>query len=311
MAKIIYLGGLAELKHVQKFLNTHEVIFVENRQELANEILNAKYILDASMKIKLDADVLKRGKDLTAIFTATTGSDHIDKLYTSKYEISVKTLKDHKSFLSNITPAAEHSFLLLLAVARQLTRASSDVFNENWNRTDFPGYMLQGRTLGLIGCGRIGTWMSKYAKAFGMRVMGYDPYIAENNHSIDLVSLEDLLAGSDFVSLHLHLDEENKNFFDKTAFDLMKKGAVLINTSRGGLIDENELLKNLENGKLFGAGLDVLSSEPDISSNALIEYAKNNHNLIITPHIGGYSPDALLKVLEFVCSNIKKFELDE
>jgi len=152
------------------------------------------------------------------------------------------------------------------------------------------------RTLGLIGCGRLGQWMARYGAAFGMRVLGHDPHVAPWPDGIEPVDLGAMFQQSDAVSVHVHLAAETRGLVSAELLAKAKPGLILINTSRGAIVDEAALLAGLQDGRIGAAGLDVLDGEPDIGSHLLIVHAKNNDNLIITPHIGGFSPDAVRRV---------------
>jgi D-3-phosphoglycerate dehydrogenase len=153
--------------------------------------------------------------------------------------------------------------------------------------------MLKGKRIGIIGCGRIGTWMSRYARAFDMDIVGYDPLLDNFPPQIKPVSLEELVRTSDFITIHVPLNENTKELLSEDLFVIIKRGAILINTSRGAVVDEKALLNGLENGRLLAAGLDVLTDEPDIEKSPLFHYAQTHDNLIITPHCGGFSHDAV------------------
>ena len=135
--------------------------------------------------------------------------------------------------LRSLTPAAELSWALLLACARNLKGAFEHVRQGNWSRESFPGIMLNGKTLGIIGCGRIGNWMSKYALAFGMKVVGYDPYLDEFPEQIKKVGIEELFSNADFISIHVHLSTETEGLVSKSLLDNCKPNVIIINTSRG------------------------------------------------------------------------------
>ena len=138
--------------------------------------------------------------------------------------------------------------------------------------------------------------MGHYALAFGMEVLGYDPYVDSLPHGFIRVTLEELVCTSDFVSVHVHLSEETRGLVSRKHFEMMKPGIVLINTSRGAVIDEKALLDGLVSGRVGAAGLDVLEGEPDIHEHSLVNYSRSHDNLIITPHCGGFSPDAVALV---------------
>jgi D-3-phosphoglycerate dehydrogenase len=266
---------------------------------VASGLREASAFLDASMKVPIDAGMIAAAPALRVVATATTGADHIDAAALLARRIPLLTLQGQTEVLRELTPAAEHSWLLLLACARRLRAATEHVLAGGWERTDFPGIMLNGRTLGLIGCGRIGQWMARYAAAFGMKVLGYDPYVPEWPAGIAPVTLNELLASSDFVSLHVPMTPENAGLVTRAHFETMKPGAVVINTSRGGLVDEAALLDVLQRGHLAAAGIDVLHGEPNVQDHPLRRYAEGHANVIITPHIGGFSPDAVATVVAF------------
>jgi D-3-phosphoglycerate dehydrogenase len=271
---------------------------------LAKALRDAAVFLDASMRVRITAAMVDDAPDLRLVVTATTGADHIDAAALARRHIPLLTLKGQTEVLNGLTPAAEHSWLLLLACARGLPAARAHVVDAGWDRTQVPGVMLRGRALGVIGCGRIGQWMARYGHAFGMVCRGYDPFLARWPEHLAPTDLVDLLTVSDFVTLHVHLTDATRGLLRREHFEAMKPGAVFVNTSRGELIDEAALLDALRSGRLRGAGLDVLTGEPDIADHPLRRYASEHANLIITPHIGGYSPDAVATVLRFSAGRI-------
>jgi D-3-phosphoglycerate dehydrogenase len=255
------LDGRGEARHIEAEPAT-----------LAMALREADALLDASMKVPIDDGMAAAADRLKIISCATTGSDHIARLELERRNVPIRTLREDRELLRTLTPAAELSWALLLACARRLPAAAAHTRAGDWAREEFPGLMLNGRTLGLIGCGRLGQWMARYGAAFGMRVLGHDPHVAPWPDGIEPVDLgAELLAKA-------------------------KPGLILINTSRGAIVDEAALLAGLQDGRIGAAGLDVLDGEPDIGSHLLIVHAKNNDNLIITPHIGGFSPDAVRRV---------------
>ena len=273
-------------------------------EAVAKALRDAAVFLDASMRVRLTAAMLDDAPDLRLVVTATTGADHIDAAALARRRIPLLTLKGQTDVLNELTPAAEHSWLLLLACARGLPAARAHVVDGGWQRTQFPGVMLRGRTLGIIGCGRIGQWMARYGQVFGMACRGYDPYLSEWPPHLVKTPLTELLAVSDVVTLHVHLSDATRGLLRREHFEAMKPGAIFVNTSRGELIDESALLEALQSGRLRAAGLDVLTGEPDIAEHPLRRYAAEHPNLIITPHIGGFSPDALAVVLRFSAQRI-------
>ncbi len=293
--KAIFIGPEEGYQAI-KIFNTADFEFVkiEPRADLvAGALRNASALLDASMKVKITASMLEDAPLLKIISCATTGSDHLDHAALQKKGIALRTLREDVEMLQNLTPAAELSWALLMACARKLPAAIDHVRAGFWQREDFPGIMLNGKCLGIIGCGRIGGWVARYGRAFKMEVVGYDPYIELFPTEIEEVSLAELTRRADFISVHVHLTDETRHLVSQAVIEELKPGAILINTSRSLIVDEEALLKALESGHLAAAGLDVLNGEPDISGHPLVEYARHHDNLLITPHCGGFSPDAL------------------
>jgi D-3-phosphoglycerate dehydrogenase len=305
--KVLYLGPSDTLTHVCSSLPGFDVQLALDETEVDQALPSVEAVLDAYMQVRFTAERLAPVVRLQLFVTATTGADHIDASTLAQRGIPLLTLQGQRQVLRNITPAAEHSWLLLLACSRRLAPAFQHVLRGEWNRNQFPGIMLRGKTLGIIGCGRIGQWMACYATAFGMPCLGYDPYVAHWPEGIEKSDLDSLLGRSDFITVHVPLQEETRRLLGPREFQRVKHGAILINTSRGDIIDEAALLAALRDGRIAAAGLDVLTGEPEIAQHPLVEYAREHENLIITPHIGGFSPDALRYVLSFSCQRIVEF----
>jgi D-3-phosphoglycerate dehydrogenase / 2-oxoglutarate reductase len=292
---VIYLGPSESVDSARDVLEpTLNVVVPElTRASVAAQLPEAVGILDASMKINLDRSMLDQAPNLQAISTATTGADHIDAKILAERGVPLLTLAGEKEILHNLTPAAELSWALLMACCRQFRGALQHVMEGHWIREKFPGVMLKGKLLGLIGCGRIGSWMARYARAFDMDVIGYDPYADVVPDQIRKTELDELLSSADFVSVHVPLNEQTRGMLGRREFARIKPGAIFINTSRGAVTDEDALLTALVEGRLAAAGVDVLEGEPNIDLHPLVQYARTHDNLIITPHIGGFSPDAV------------------
>ncbi len=292
--KIIYVGAPEGFESLAATAAQAECIHVEAEPgALAQALRSAHGLLDASMKVRIDDAMIAAAPHLRIISCATTGSDHIERGEAGQRGIHIHTLREDGELLAGLTPAAELSWALVLACARRLPAAAAHARAGQWLREEFPGVMLNGRTLGLVGCGRLGQWMARYGAAFGMAVLGHDPHVAPWPDGIEQAELADLLAASDVVSVHVHLSDETRGLLSPDLLAAIKPGAIVINTSRGAIIDEAALLAGLESGRIGAAGLDVLDGEPDIAGHPLIAYAQSHDNLIVTPHIGGFSPDAV------------------
>jgi phosphoglycerate dehydrogenase-like enzyme len=308
MSAILYLGPPYALDTARDVLEPRwPVIGPEPTPERVNMALpTAIGVLDASMRVRFDRATLEKAPALRVIATATTGADHIDTQALADRGVPLFTLAGERKLLYGLTAAAEHSWLLLMACARGLRAAVRHVVEGNWKREEFPGIMLKGKTLGLIGCGRIGSWMGRYGRAFGMEVFGYDPFIDLWPEQIEKRNLGDLLRTVDFVSVHVPLNDHTRGMIGEHEFALMKSGIVFVNTSRGKVTDEQALLRALCAGRVGAAGLDVLDGEPATDRHPLVEYARTHENLIITPHIGGFCPEAVKLVVAHAARRIAR-----
>src|SRR3989442_13217257 len=250
----------------------------------AKDTLNAE-IVDADALIvrsatKVTAEWLDKAQKLRAVGRAGVGVDNIDLEAATRRGVLVMSTPG-----GNAVSVAEHTFALLLAVARQVPRLDKAIHEGRWEKSSAAGTEVRGKTLGLIGLGRIGTEVAVRAEAFDMRVLAYDPYISEaaaREVSVELVPLEKLLAESDFVSLHTALSPSTQNLISVANIKKMKKGARLINTARGELIDEAALAEALKSGKLAGAAGDGFAEEAPKNSPPL-----GLPTEIATPHLAG------------------------
>jgi phosphoglycerate dehydrogenase-like enzyme len=303
--RVLYLGPSDLLPYVRKALPDMQVEWGAHADAVRNVIESVDVVFDASMAIRFDADLLAKATNLKYYVTATTGSNHIDEAYLAAHNIPLRTLRDERAALQGITAAAEHSWLLLLACARKLRGAITHVLDGEWDRTQFPGMMLNGRTLGVVGCGRIGQWMSRYGSAFGMRCVGYDREVVPPG-VIEPASFEEVLGAADIVTIHVPLTEATNKMIGRREIGLMKDGVIIVNTSRGEVLDEVAVVAGLESGKIGALGADVLAGEPPTDENLLLSYARQHDNVVITPHIGGFSPDALRAVISLMCGRIRE-----
>jgi len=243
----------------------------------------------ASLHMRLDQKILSRAKHLRVIATASTGTDHIDLKFARQRGIEVLSLKNDTEFLNGITATAELAWALLLAVARRLPGAVAAARRGNWARDEFRGHQLSGKVLGIVGYGRLGRMMGEFGRAFRMRVLACDVRPVKPARGVRMCSFNELLRESDVVSLHVHLDETTRGLFGHDQFAQMKPGAILVNTSRGAIVNEAALLAALKSGRLAGAGLDVIEGEwrRDLDKHPLIRFSRKHDQLVITPHVGG------------------------
>lgn len=259
----------------------------ETRESLLNNIASFDAYI-SSLKVRIDEEILEKATSLKAIFTPSTGLDHIDLEAARKRGIPVFATKNDRDILDSITSTAEMALALLLGVVRRVPWAHQAAVDGIWAREAFRGHQLSGKTMGILGYGRLGTMMAEYAKALRMKVIACDIKKIDAD-DIEQVSFDELMRQSDVISIHVHLNDSTEKMIDKKAFSLMKKGVIIINTARGGIIDEKDFCEALENGKVGGAGLDVIDGEwmENIREHPLIQYAGTHQNLLISPHVGG------------------------
>ena len=259
---------------------------------------------------QVDSRMLSRATRLRFVATATTGLDHIDLQFAESRGIQVLSLRGEQSFLRSIPATAEHTWGLLLSLTRRLPAAFESVKAGMWDRNQFKGRDVCGKTIGIIGYGRIGQRVARYAAAFGMRVIAYDPYQVDAAPGVTLVpALITLVQQSDIVSLHVPLNDDTTHLLTDTHFGLMKKEACLINTSRGPIVDTRSLLTALRDGSISGAALDVVEDERLAERPLLLalkEYALEHDNLIITPHIGGATIESMESTEIFIARKLAK-----
>jgi len=237
----------------------------------------------------IGAPLLAQAPKLRFILTATTGLDHIDVDAARRAGIRVISLRDCPEAIVDVSATAEHCFGLILALARRIPWAAGHVQTGGWDRDRFWGGQLAGKRLGVIGYGRIGAMVARYGSAFGMEILAYDTAPDKIRAPANPVCLDDLLHRSDVVTLHIPGVPENRHLIDDAAVARMKPGALVINTSRGSVVDEQALARGLSSGHLKGVAVDVLSGEEhgQIENSPLLACAREGQNVIITPHIGG------------------------
>jgi D-3-phosphoglycerate dehydrogenase len=274
-----------------------DVLIDLSKQELL-EVIGGYDALVVRSQTQVDADVIAAGKRLKVIARAGVGVDNVDLEAATRSGIVVCNAPQ-----SNIVSAAEHTVAMLLAVARNIPQAHGALIEGRWERSRWTGTEVYGKTLGVLGLGRIGTLVAKRCQAFGMDVIAYDPFLAPERAArmeVELLqSVEAVLTRADFVTVHLPRTSETANLLDANRLALMKPDARLINVARGGIIDESALADALREGRIAGAAMDVFASEP-LTDSPLFGLP----NVVLTPHLGASTSEAQDKagtqVAEFV-----------
>ncbi len=244
---------------------------------------------------KIPARIMDASKNLRVISKHGVGIDTIDLEAAEKRGIAVRA-----AIGANAAAVAEHAWALILACAKSIVHLNGRVQAGYWDKATHKSLELNGRTLGLIGVGAIGRRVAEAGAAFGMSVLAYDPYATNVPATVAMCELKKLLAEADVISLHCPLTDENHNLINRDTLALMRDGAILINTARGGLIDQQALGEALHSGKLRAVGLDTFETEPLTAPHIF----SGLPNVILTPHIGGVSSDAYVNMGKAAAQNI-------
>ena len=268
---------------------------LSKEQALDTEIAEAE-ILVVRSSTKLTKEIIEKGNNLKIIARCGVGIDNIDVEYAKS-----KNIKVTNSPSANLLSVVELTVALIINAARKINLSDNHLKDGKWNRKEFIGMELSGKQLGIVGYGKVGRLVSDRMKSFGMSIAFYDPYIDDWDGPENNVELDELLTSSDVISIHVIKTEETENLISREKLALLKKSAILVNTSRGGVVDEDYLIEMLRSKQLFGAGLDVYSEEPPKNIDNF-----ENINLITTPHIGASTNEAQLKAGLETVENIKK-----
>jgi D-3-phosphoglycerate dehydrogenase len=267
-------------------------------------------VLVVRLGLRVTTDVIDAARHLLAVVTPTTGLDHIDVDAAARRGVAVVSLKGETDFLRTVPATAEHTWALLLALVRKIPWAFDSVRRGEWERDRFRGTDLAGRRLGVLGLGRIGERVARYGLAFEMEVGAYDRDRERMMPGVHVFPrLEGLLEWTDVLSVHLPLEAETRGLLSPDRLRLLPPGAVLINTARGAIVDEQGLVAALEQGHLAGAAVDVLEVEvpPERAGEShLLRYARAWDNLIVTPHIAGATTESMHRTEVFVADKLRQ-----
>ncbi len=266
----------------------HQVDELEDRDRLL-EVLPEYDALVVRSGTKVTEEVLAAGTNLKVVGRAGIGVDNVDVAAATQRGILVINAPT-----ANLISATEHTFAMMLSIARNVAVADRSMKEERWDRKKYVGTELQGKTLGVIGFGRIGQQVARRAQAFDMKILAYDPFLDPDHvrkMDVEPSTLDELLPRADFITLHIPKTDETRNLLNAERIGLMKKSAFLVNCARGGVVDEAALLQALENEALAGAAVDVFASEPPE------DYALAQHpRVVATPHLGASTREAQVRI---------------
>jgi glycerate dehydrogenase len=274
-----------------------------DENEIPHVLANVDVVV--TNKVVLAEKQLKQADHLKLICIAATGTNNVDLLTAKSLDIPVCNVRGYAT-----ASVVQHVFSMLLSLTTQLERYQKAVQQGQWSRSehfcllDFPIRELQGKILGIVGYGELGQAVSKVAESFGMKVLISKRNDGDSN--TERLPLHELIQQADVLSLHCPLNEQTRNLIGRHELSLMKNDAVLINTARGGLVDENALVEALVNNRIGGAAIDVLDKEPPEDDHPLLR--KDIPNLILTPHIAWASIESRQRLIDEVAKNIEAFK---
>ncbi len=271
----------------------------QSDKELINRLKDAEIAIVGWSDVK--SEVINRLSHLKMISIWATGYDFVDIRTAKNYGIIVTNVPGYAS-----EAVAEHVFALLLSFARSIPNADKQVKMGNFNWKDFRGFELAGKTIGIIGTGSIGGRVAEIARCFGLNVIAFTAHPSKERarkFEARFLPLDDILSQSDFLTIHVPLTSETEKMISYREFGKMKKSAIIINTSRGKVIEETALIEALESGKIAGACLDVLAKEPPVKDNPLLNF----DNVMLTPHSAFHTTEALRRCTDICIENVEAF----
>ncbi len=275
------------------------------KEELLDLIGNYEVIITRS-GTTVDRELLDAAKQLKLVARAGVGIDNVDVDYASSKGVIVVNAP-----FGNTNSAAEHAMALLLSLCRNITKANASLKGGEWKRAPFTGVELKGKTAGVIGLGKVGGRVATRLKAFECEVLGCDPYIATkraHDLGVKLVSHDEIYKNCDIITVHTPLNEETRDMIGEREIAMMKDGVIIINAARGGVVNEEALLKYLKSGKIYGAAVDVFSEEPPKTD--VLKELIDQERLVVTPHLGANTFEAQVNVAVDVSREILNY-LDE
>ncbi|MBP1971242.1 D-3-phosphoglycerate dehydrogenase/(S)-sulfolactate dehydrogenase [Virgibacillus natechei] len=299
VTELMWEDGIDELKR-KGYTVDYDMELSRKREELLS-LLPEYDALIVRNETKVDTEFLEAAKKTQVIGRLGVGLDNIDLQGARERNIPVISARN-----ANATSVAEYVMAAMLDASRPLSDADEDVRQGNWDRKFFTGYELNKRTLGLVGMGEISHRVAKRAKAFGMNVVGFDPFVAPFDHVVQetgirqFEKLEDLLKASDFISVHVPLTKSTKHLINRDNFPLMKPHAYVINSARGGIIHEPDLVEAVKSKQLAGAYLDVLEKEPVEKDSPLAQVK----SIRLSPHIAGLTIEAQSRTAMLIAEEV-------
>ena len=301
MKKIAVITPVRHLEGIEKLLATKgQVVYYEKaskdkvKKALLIHMIDTIVCNPNEQKYKIDEELLK-GTNVKTINSCSTGLNHIDLDYCKNNNIEIQCHKNDYELINQLPSTSELAFGLMLSLLRNIPECNNHVSRYNWDYTQFMGRQVKDLKIGIIGYGRLGKMMDKYCKSFGAQTFIYDPYV-----NTPQTPLEQIFQKCDVISLHVHVTDETKYMINKDLFGFIKKDCYIINTSRGEIVNENDVVEGLESGIITGYGTDVIENEfDDLTKSPIIKAMNKGKNIIVTPHIGGMTIEGQTKAYKW------------
>jgi len=303
---IAIITPIKHLPGVQKLIESKGSIFYleeGNKHEVRNLLLtkNIDTIIcnPNQQTYKIDKELLE-GTQVSLINTCSTGMNHIDVNYCNNANVIIYSLTKDYELINNLPSTSELAFGLMLSLLRKIPESKHHTLNYQWDYTQFIGRQVKNLKIGIIGYGRLGKMMEGYCRAFNAQTFIYDPYVG-----VPQTSLEQMFQECDVISLHVHVTNETKYMISSKLLGLSKKGLYLINTSRGEIVNEEDIVQALGNKNLLGYGADVIEDEfDDLTKSPIIKAMNEGKNIIVTPHIGGMTIEGQTKAYKWAINKL-------
>ena len=305
--KIAVITPVSHLPNVKESLKTKgSVYYLENgnfnevRNLLIKENIDTILCNPNKQDYKIGEKLLKN-TNVSLINTCSTGMNHIDTEFCKLNNIEIYSLTKDYELIKNLPSTSELAFTLMLTLLRKIPESLNHTREFKWDYLSYVGRQVLGLKIGIVGHGRLGTFMEKYCKAFGAKVYIYDPYKPTGN----IKSLKKLFEKCDVISLHVHVNSETKYMINKEIISSSKKSPYLINTSRGEIVNELDVIEGLINNKLSGYGTDVVEHEfDDLKKSPIINGMRKGLNIIVTPHTGGMTIEGQTKAYNWAVNKL-------
>lgn len=303
---IAIITPIKHLPGVQKLIESKGSIFYleeGNKHEVRNLLLtkNIDTIIcnPNQQTYKIDKELLE-GTQVSLINTCSTGMNHIDVNYCNNANVIIYSLTKDYELINNLPSTSELAFGLMLSLLRKIPESKHHTLNYQWDYTQFIGRQVKDLKIGIIGYGRLGKMMEGYCRAFNAQTFIYDPYVG-----VPQTSLEQMFQECDVISLHVHVTNETKYMISSKLLGLSKKGLYLINTSRGEIVNEEDIVQALGNKNLLGYGADVIEDEfDDLTKSPIIKAMNEGKNIIVTPHIGGMTIEGQTRAYKWAINKL-------